>query len=320
VTNCCLIQENSTRLNRVFVGCFNVSPEFADTFKFWKARGVSEFDVKYMEAAFDKEAGSGEFFFEFVEKVWEHKLIESFKFQGAGQVNTVTFAHNDKDESASDALLRVLSTQEKTNIKYTRGTCPPTLLAKVQTKQTAAREVSTTKEFDEKTLAAIKQSMVLQEETKALQVETKAAVVKVEGSLQSQVIKLEGIEHGVCHVIPDYQKEIEQLKASIAHKTALCDKIEGQKAYKTRLINQQDVLIAKLEEDQCNHVKEKQAWAHREAALLEQVDLCKSVALAKQLVDDTKKEREIMTTHIELLISMVNEQRASKRLRSAQAM
>ena len=129
-------------------------------------------------------------------------------------------------------------------------------------------------------------------------------------------VKLEGIENGDCIVIPDYEKEIEQLKASIAHKTALCNKIEGQKAYKTRLINQQDVLIAKLEEEQCNHVKEKQAWAHREAALLEQADLCKLVALAKEMVEDARKEREIMTTHIELLVSMVNEQRASKRLRS----
>ena len=53
-TNCSLIQENSTRLNRVFVTCFNVTPEFAGSFKFWKTKGVSEFVIKYMEAAFDK--------------------------------------------------------------------------------------------------------------------------------------------------------------------------------------------------------------------------------------------------------------------------
>ena len=78
-----------------------------------------------------------------------------------------TFANLDANESASDALIRVISTQDKTNIKYTRGTCPPALLAKVQAKQAAAKEQSSTKEFDEKTMAAIKQSMALQEETKA---------------------------------------------------------------------------------------------------------------------------------------------------------
>ena len=289
--------------------CFNVTPAFAESFKFWKAKGASEFAIKYMEAAFDKEAGSGEFFLEFVEKVWEHKLIESFKFQGAGQVNTITFTHNDGEESASNALLRVLTTQDKTNFRYTRGNRPPALLAKVHAKQAAAREASTTKEFDEKTLAAIKQSVALQEETKA-------AVVKVEGSLQSQEVKLDGIQNGVCNVIPDYQREIENLKAAVAHKTALCDKVEGQKAYKTRLLNQQDIVIAKMEEEQCNHVKEKQAWARREAALLEQADLAKAVTLAKQMVEDMKREREIMAVHVELLAALINDERASKRARA----
>jgi hypothetical protein len=268
-----------------------VTPDFAASFQFWKSRGATKFGIKYMEAAFDKEAGSGEFFFEFEEKVWEHKLIASLKFDGACQVMTSTFANNDGNESAADALMRIFNSQEKTGLKYCRGVCPPALLAKVQAKQTAAKS-SSSKEFDEKTMLAIKQSLALQEETKA-------AVVKVEDSLQSQGVKLDGIEHGVCNVIPDYQKEIEQLKASLAHKTALCDKIEGQKAYKTRLINQQDVVIAKLEEDQCNHVKEKQAWAHREAALLEQIDLCKSVSSVKEMV--------------EILASIINDERGTKR-------
>lgn len=308
-TNYRFKQESSTRLNRVFVVCFNVTPAFAESFKFWKSKGVSEFAIKYMEAAFDKEAGSGEFFLEFTDKVWEHKLIECFKLHGACQVNTITFTHNDGEESASNALLRVLTMQGKTNLKYTRGTCPPSLLAKVQTKQAAAREVSSTKEFDEKTLAAIKQSVALQEETKQ-------AVVKVEGSLQSHEVKLDGIQQGVCNVIPDYQREIESLKAIVAHKTALCDKVEGQKAYKTRLINQQDLLISRLEEEQCKHVKEKQAWAHREAALLQQADIATAITMARQMVEDMKNEREVMAIHIELLTSIITEERARKRART----
>jgi hypothetical protein len=296
-------------LTRYFVCCFNVTPEFASTFKFQKAKGQGNFGIKYMEAAFDKDAGSGEFFLEFDDSVWSHKLIKSFQSQGAGQVNVITFANHDGSESAANALLRIMSTQDKTNLKYTRGTCPAALLAKVHAKQAAAREASTTKEFDEKTLAAIKQSVALQEETKA-------AVVKVEGSLQSQEVKLDGIQNGVCNVIPDYQREIENLKAAVAHKTALCDKVEGQKAYKTRLLNQQDIVIAKMEEEQCNHVKEKQAWARREAALLEQADLAKAVTLAKQMVEDMKREREIMAVHVELLAALINDERASKRARA----
>jgi hypothetical protein len=286
-----------------------MSPEFAAVFKFLKSRGQGEFTIKFMEAAFDKEAGSGEFYLEFEEKVWEHLLVESFHSQGACQVMINTFASLDSNESASDALLRVLSSQDKkTNTKYSRGTCPPALLTKVQAKRAAAKESLSSKEFDEKTMAAIKQSMALQEETKAAVVKVETLVESNLESMQLQTVKLEGIEHGVCNVIPDYQREVEQLKAALAHKTALCDKIEGQKAYKTRQINQQDLVIAKLEEDQCKHTKEKQAWAHREAALLEQVDLGKTVTAAKQMV-------EIMTVHIELLASIINEERATKRAR-----
>jgi hypothetical protein len=282
------------------VGCFNVTPAFAESFKFWKTKGANEFAIKYMEAAFDKEAESGEFFLEFVEKVWEHKLIESFEAQGAGQVNTITFTHNDGEESASNALLRVLTTQDKTNLKYSRGTCPSALLAKVQAKQAAAKE--SCKEFDEKTMAAIKQSMALQEETKAV-------VVKVEGSLQSQVVKLEGIEHGVCNVIPDYQKEIEMLKQKLAHKTALCDKIEGQKAYQTREIRKQAMEIDGLRDEKIIHQMEKQAWMSEKASLLEQVDLCKAITQAKQMSEAAQEATAV-------LASMITSDRMSKRTRN----
>ena len=220
-----------------------------------------------------------------------------------------TFANLDANESASDALLRVISTQDKTNIKYTRGTCPPALLAKVQTKQTAARNVSTTKEFDEKTLAAIKQSVVQQEEIKALQVETKAAVVKVEGSLQSQVVKLEGIEHGVCNVIPDYQKEIALLKSQLAHKTALCDRIEGQKGRLTYEINRQKLEIAESIAEKESLRNEKKSHLKIIQDLHEQLDMCKGIAMLRQMMDETQHT-------IEIISSILAEERESKRART----
>ena len=310
-------QENSTRLNRVFVTCFNVTHAFGNSFKFWKARGISEFVIKYMEAAFDKEAGSGEFFFEFEEKVWEHKLIECFKSQGAGQVNTITFANNDGGDSASNALVRVLASQEKTNLKHSRGTCTPALRAKVQAKQALAKTRLSYKEFDEKTMAVMNQSMALQEETKA-------AVVKVEGllegsmetvnsvkdgmqsqavKLESQSVKLDGIEHGVCNVIPDYQREIEQLKEALVKKTAACDTIEGKLGHKTRIINQQDSYIIKLEEGQRVDNEEKQAWMREKADLIAknsflQEQLNMSVLL-KKMVEETQLTAKILSSTLE---------------------
>ncbi len=111
-----------------------MNQDFAAMFRFPKSRGQGDFTIKYMEAAFDKQAGSGEFFLEFEEKVWEHKLIECFEAQGAGQVNTITFATNDGNESASNALVRVLASQEKTNLKFSYGTCTDPLRCKVQAK------------------------------------------------------------------------------------------------------------------------------------------------------------------------------------------
>lgn len=245
-----------------------------------------------METAFNKEAVSGEFFVEFEDYIWSHKLIKCFQSQGASQVMLCTFDNLDGNESASNALLRVISSQDKTGLKYSRGTCPPALLAKVQAKQAAAKEQSSTKEFDEKTMAAIKQSMTLQEETKA-------AVVKVESSLQSQVVKLEGIEHGVCNVIPDYQKEIELLKQKLAHKTALCDKIEGQKAYQTREIRKQAMEIDTLKDERLIHIMEKKAWVDEKAILMEQVDLCKAITQAKQMTEAAQETTAILSSIIE---------------------
>jgi hypothetical protein len=288
---------------RYFVCCFNVTPEFASTFKLQKAKGQQgEFGIKYMEAAFDRDAGSGEFFLEFEDYIWSHKLIKGFQNQGAGQVNVITFANHDGSESAANALLRVMSTQDKTSFKYTRGTCPATLLAKVQAKQAAAREASTTKEFDEKTLAALKQSVALQEETKA-------AVVKVEGSLQNQAVKLDGIQHGMCNVIPDYQREIEQLKQKLTHKTALCDRIEGQKGRLTYEINKLKLELEESMTEKQSLRREKVVHLKSIQELQEQVDMCKGIAMLKQMMDETQHTAEILS-------STLAEARESKRARN----
>jgi hypothetical protein len=319
-----------------------VTPEFATNFKFAKSKGRGEFGIKYMEAGFNKEAESGEFFLEFEDYIWEHKLVESFQLQGAGQVNTITFAHNDGGDSASNALLRILASQEKTGITYSRGTCPPALLAKVQAKQAAARAaaVSTSKEFDEKTLAVIKQSLEDNKEA-MIKVENgmqsqvvkldgiengmqsqvvkldgiengmQSQVVKLDGienGMQSQVVKLDGIQDGVCNVIPDYQREIVKLREALAHKTKLCDRIEGQKGRLTMEINKLKWELGEKSDANEALNRDKFITGKKMQDLQMQLDMCQSIALLKQMQEETQRTAEILS-------STLADERAAKRQR-----
>lgn len=267
-------------MSRYFVSCFNVTPEFASEFKFPKSRGGGEFGIKYMEAAFNKEAGSGEFFFEFEDYVWSNKLVELFYSKGAGQVSTITFANVDGGESASNALLRIISSQEKTGIAYTRGTCPSTLLNRVQAKKAAAAQMSSG-EFEEKTVAAIKHSME----------EQAAILVKVEGGLQSQVVKLDGIQEGVCNVIPDYQNKIAKLEEALAYQIVQRNSQEGKTSAQTRVVNQQkDVITAKDIEIATLH-KREDFLLKRIQELESNLDMCKAVEHLKQMTQLAQEER-----------------------------
>jgi hypothetical protein len=284
-------------MTRCFVSCFNITPEFFNGFVFPKSKGGGVFGIKYMEAVFNKEAESGEIFIEFDEYVWEHKLIECFEAQGAGQVTTITFAHNDGGDSAANALVRILLAQEKHG-GYSRGACPAALHAKTMAKRTEAKQKLQTvsrQEFDEKTAAAIKLSLD-----------------HIETGVQSQAVKLEGIHNGVCYVIPDYQNEIAKLKDTLTKKTAACDTIEGRLAYKTRVVNQQDKYIAELEEDRRVLVEQKQTLIQEKinlfnenTTLKEQLDLSRHL---KQILEKTQHTAEILS-------STLAEERASKRQR-----
>lgn len=294
--------------------CFNVSPEFAASYKFQKSKGKGEFCIKYMEAAFDKETESGEFFIEFEEKVWEHKLIESFQSQGAGLVSTTTFAHNDGGESAANALLRITATQKKFGEGFTRGSCNPSLHEKFKTKMEEERrqEQLGSKEFDEKMSAAIKMSL----EANAVKLESigndvQSHAVKldsIEGGVHSQAVKLDGIEQGVLNVIPDYQNEIKCLKEALAHKTKLCDRIEGQKGRLTMEINKLKWELDEKNEENELLRKDKNAQSKKIQELQEQVDLCQSIALLKQMQEETQRTAEILSSTLE-------DERAAKRPR-----
>lgn len=145
-------------------------------------------------------------------------------------------------------------------------------------------------------------------------------MIKVEGGLQPQVIKLEGIENGkhsqvlddMCDVIPDYQRDIALLKSQLAHKAALCDTFEGKLTHKTRMTNQQSDYISKLEEQIKKHLLEQLAWSRRGTELenrikelQEQLDTCSNL---KQMLEQTRFTAEI-------LASTLADGRAAKRQR-----
>lgn len=268
-----------------------MSPEFATNFKFQKTRGQEVFDIKYMLAAFDKEAGSGEFFIEFEDKVWEHKLVESFQSQGACQVTTITFANNDGGESAANALARIMTSQKKSGYGYRRGTCPPALYAKLHAKMEEAhrQEQLGAKEFDEKTSAAIQLSL----EAHAVKLEA------IGNDVQSQTVEIGDIKQGVCNVIPDYQNEIKTLKDALAKKTAACDTIEGRLAHKTRTINQLEAYVAVLE-------GEKQTWSRAKTELLDKF------ATLQEESNTLRNLRQIVM----ILSTTLAEERAAKRQRA----
>jgi len=324
-------QEKSARSTRFFVSCFNVIPEFFTSFQFPKSRGGDLFSVKYMEAVFNKEAESGEFFVEFVEPVYENKLIECFESQGACQVTTITFG-KDGGDSAANALVRILLAQEKHG-GCSRGTCSTTLYGNVMAKRTEAKRKLQTvsqQEFDEKTAAAIRFSLgnietgVQSQAAKLDDIETgvQSQAVKLDGietGVQSQAAKLEGIEQGVCHVIPDYQNENAKLKDALAKKTAACDTIEGKLAYKTRLVNQQGKYIDKLDDEQQILKQQNQALVCKEEALLTQIALLKEqLELSQYLKQTLEKSQQTLekSQHLaDILSSTLAEERAAKRRR-----
>ena len=86
--------------------------------------------------------------------------------------------------------------------------------------------------------------------------------------------------------------EITRLRDLLAKKTAEHDIAEGKLACNVRHIKQLDAFIAKLEEQQLQHFKERQAWTRERvsmesqlAALQEQLDL---TALLKRMQQDTQ--------------------------------
>ena len=148
LTDSIRVWQNSFKLTRAYVSCFNVDPQFAMCFNVPKTRVDGEYKIKFMHAAFNKEAFSGEFFIEFEEQLWFNTLLQAFEDQGAGGVYIGTFKNNDGNDSAANALLRVWELAEKTEKFTIRGKCSDALMAKTKAKQAEAMSKKKESEFD----------------------------------------------------------------------------------------------------------------------------------------------------------------------------
>lgn len=252
-------QDITRKLTRCYFSCFNVNPEFASAFKFSKGRGEGIFTIKYMYAAFNREAEMGEFYIEFEETVYEYKFVEALENAGATQVTIMTFAPNDANESASDALARVWMIGDKTNETYIHGMTGEALLNKARTKLNANRQAQVSAEFDEKTQAALKESLTT-----------------IDG-------KVDKVAEGVCTIIPDYIRQIDALKLVVAHKTKECDRQEYERGRKTEECNKLAKKLLEANEQNLALRTEIQKLQDNNMLLQDQVCLAKEITRLREI-------------------------------------
>jgi hypothetical protein len=292
---------------RYFVCCFNVGPDSAASLRFRKNQG-GEFAVKYMAAAFNKDVQSGEFFLEFEDCVDGAKVIEGFHALGAGQVCIDTFG-KDGGESAANALLRIMTLQGQTGFQVSRGCCPKHLKDKVEAKQKAAAQQAllSSREFDEKTAAALKASLdghtvkleLLEDGIHAIgdcMESHKVKLEAMEGGMEFQKVKLEAMEggmvsqkvdivdikQGVCSVMPELHERIKQLEKEVEYHKTQRDSQEGKTARQTARVNAKDKEIAAV-------LKREEALIKREEGLLARIKELENALLVANTMDKLKE-------------------------------
>ena len=216
-----------------------------------KARNAGDFNIKFIHAALNKESYSAEIFIEFEESIRVSTLISQLESKGACQVNVITFKHNDANESASSALLRVWMAAEKTGYEHMKGEANKDLWDKTQHKYDAEMQK---KEENEKNQAkldeGIKQSL--------------AEVGNKLGNIGSKVDNMDGrmnsVQQGVCVIIPDYQKMLKENMDKLVHKTKEVDRIENRMGRVThennKLVMENEELKQKLIQESRKHERE----------------------------------------------------------------
>ena len=328
-------QDKGVRAKRFFVYCYEVTPDFVKNFKYLKKDGNGEFCVDYMEAAFDQETKRGEFFVEFADPVYDNHLVDRFEAQGAKGAYAVTFQNNDGDKSAINALACVLTLQDKTGSKASRGAS--SLLADARKKQVedAKQEELLSKEFSEKKAAAVQESLEkvngnvkdVKDVVHSCEVKLESQsveIVEMKQDVKSQGVVMNDIKNGFCNVIPDLQSKNTDLEKEVAHHITQRNIQEGKTAAQTRKVNEKDAEILALH-------KREEANLKKIEQLEKDSDVCRAVENLKEMLQLIREEQAFARAEradnarcaadnarcAEYLVSMIDqvEERAAKRPR-----
>ena len=290
--------------------------------------------IKYLEAGFNRDQQSGEFFIEFEEQIHDTELELSFQAQHAKGINVLTFP-NDNGKSASDALLRVMAVQNKTGFKLSRGKFPDSLKKSFEIQKAAQDKTLLDREFNEKTHAAEKISF---EEVKSKMDEVCSEVqglghfqqgIKddvhglgqfqqgIKDDVQSYGVKMEagfeGVKQEVLSFIPDFQERVKQLEKEVDYHKAQRDAQEYKTARQTAKVNQRDREIAVLQNKEEASIKREDGLRERIKELENIVLISSTVEKLKEMTRMAQEDRAFASTELKEMTRMAQEDRAFTR-------
>ncbi len=254
--------------------------------------------------------------------------MECFEAQGAGEVCTITFKHNDGDESAVNALMRVIGHDGRPRV--TRGICPESLqkgLHKKQQEEAERKKFYSQQEFDEKTRNAQEKSL-------------QDVKVKIEGvdskvsDMQVHVVKIDDVQSEVTKIGTYVSDRIPDIEKRLASETKQKFENMGRLGPLTRRNNLLEARNAELEkinkelvEEKAEYIKKEQAWIVEKSELLTIKTLISSLqrasdqlqhtsAMNASVLESNSAINEELQRTAEILASTLEEERAAKRARS----
>ena len=187
------------QVKRCYIMAFNVTPILFERLSFPKARGRGEFKQKFIFAGLSSDTESAECFIEFHEQIRAYQITDRLTDLGAKQVSLITFNNMDADESASDALARILSLGSEAAVSFiTRGECSAGLFEKARSKAQQIDNQKKQEEFNEKTQLALRMSLE-----------------GIDGKVDTIADNVDQVKIGVCDTIADLRIEIARLHGVI---------------------------------------------------------------------------------------------------------
>ena len=139
---------------------YNAQEDMLFNFKLPKGKGSGDMSLQYSAFAFNESMTVAEGILEFQETVLSSRLQDQFESLGATCITIATFQNNDGNHSAASALNRVIKLASSPGFRLIKtGVCNAKLLAKAAELAEKDKVQASGAEFDEKTQAAIRQSL-----------------------------------------------------------------------------------------------------------------------------------------------------------------